>query len=288
MATPSAPWCKQLSEHVLQIGVPTPTLPPSYETNTYVIHHDTEAILVDAGSQDEDVLDQVVSMVRAQNIHCVRVLLATHYHRDHIQGLPYLQEQYHCPIHIHAADLQNAQAEWNRPCDAFPMEASYSLAGLAVQVEHHPGHTHGHVHILIPEDGVILVGDHLAGDGSVWIGPPDGHMASYYQALSAIASSECQIAGPGHGASLDSAARAAQTLLTRRQQRELEIFRLVQSEPKTKSEIVQTLYSGAIPEAAMWVAVKTVQAHLQHLLEQRQIQRRYAVESGFMYFVPSE
>ncbi len=139
----------------------------------------------------------------------------------------------------------------------------------------------------MPADGVILVGDHMAGDGSVWIGPPDGHMASYYKALEAIANSVCHIAGPGHGQTIPNAPEAARALLIRRQKREQEIVGLLATEPRTLNEIVQALYQGAVPEAALWVARKTVQAHLQHLLDLNRICRSYSPARGFTYRIMS-
>jgi endoribonuclease LACTB2 len=274
----------RLSEHVLQVAVPTPTLPPSYETNTYVIHHGSTALLVDAGSEDEAVLQELVDTLKAEGIERVTTLLATHYHRDHTQGLPFLQRAYHAPIHVHRLDqpavIQQIGFNW----DVKPIQSTYDVNGLTVHVDHHPGHTHGHVHIRIPADKVVLVGDHMAGDGSVWIGPPDGHMAPYFDALRAIEHSGCEIAGPGHGKALPNPAEAATALLKRRQQREQEIVQLIAQAPRTLQELVSLLYDGIVPDAALWVARKTVQAHLQHLLSGGAITRKYAAATGqFVY-----
>ncbi len=272
----------RLSDHVLQVAVPTPTLPPSYETNTYVIHHGNTALLVDAGSEDAAVLQELVDTLKAEGIGRVAALLATHYHRDHTQGLPFLQRAYHAPIHIHRFDHTAVIRQIGFNWDVEPIQSSYNVDGLTVYVDHHPGHTHGHVHIRIPADKVVLVGDHLAGDGSVWIGPPDGHMAPYYDALRAIEHSGCEIAGPGHGKALPNAAEAAAALLKRRQQREQEIVQWIAQAPRTLQELVNLLYGGVVPDAAMWVAKKTVQAHLQHLLNGGLITRKY-VSTQFVY-----
>jgi ribonuclease/clavin/mitogillin len=277
-----------ISEHVLKIAVPTPTLPPSFETNTYVIRRGQSALLVDAGSRDQAVLEDLVAALSCEGITCVEGLVATHYHRDHTQGLPYLQKVFRAPIYIHPADERAARAEMSTPVDVRPILPVYDLDGLQVTIQHHPGHTHGHIHVLVPDDGVLLVGDHMAGDGSVWIGPPDGHMASYYEALQSIAKSGCPIAGPGHGATITNAPEAATALLARRQGREREIVELLATGPRTLAEIINALYRGNIPEAAMWVARKTVQAHLQHLLDQNRIRRSYSPDRGFTYRIVSD
>jgi endoribonuclease LACTB2 len=273
----------RLSPHVLQVAVPTPTLPPSYETNTYVIYHGKSALLVDAGSEDTAVLQDLVDTLKSAGIGHVAALLATHYHRDHTQGLPFLQGVYHAPIHIHRLDQSAVVQQIGLHYEVERIQSTYDVDGLVVHVDHHPGHTHGHVHIRVPADKVILVGDHLAGDGSVWIGPPDGHMAPYYDALRAIGHSGCDIAGPGHGKALPNAAEAAAAILKRRQQREQEIVQWIAEAPRTLQELVSLLYGGVVPDAAMWVARKTVQAHLQHLMDLGAIRRSYEATGQFVY-----
>jgi ribonuclease/clavin/mitogillin len=277
-----------ISEHVLKIAVPTPTLPPSFETNTYVIRRGGSALLVDAGSRDPVVLEDLVAVLSREGVVRVQGLVATHYHRDHTQGLPYLQKVFQAPIYIHPADEVAARGEMDGAADVRPILPAYDLDGLAVTIQHHPGHTHGHVHVLVPDDGVALVGDHMAGDGSVWIGPPDGHMASYYEALKSIAQSDFRIAGPGHGPTITNAQEAATSLLARRQGREQEIVDLLASGPRTLTEIIDAIYRGNIPDAAMWVARKTVQGHLQHLLDLNRIRRSYSSDRGFTYRIVSD
>jgi ribonuclease/clavin/mitogillin len=280
----------QLSDHVIQFAVPTPTLPPAYETNTYLITSGEQGVIVDAGSQDAHVLGALVQEIRNHGVTDVVAIVATHYHRDHTQGMPALQQAFHAPIFVHVADLDNAKLEMNTPhLDVRPLPENFNLSNLnlshlTIETRHAPGHTHGHVHVLIPQDGVILVGDHLAGDGSVWIGPPDGHMADYYSSLQAIADSGCQLAGPGHGAALQDAADAAHRLRLRRESRETQIVDWLQGQPASLFQIVQHLYGDTVPPEAMWVAKKTVQAHLAQLMSQHRVFRHYDETSQtFMY-----
>lgn len=259
-----------VSNHVIQLRIPTPTLPPSYETNSYIIHDEQHALWVDAGTSDTRLLDAALRVL--EDIPATRVigLVATHYHRDHTHGLPYLQARSRAPIFIHPADLKAARAELSTVSEAtlelVPVPRTFEVGGLTVSVEHHPGHTRGHVHILIPDDSVILVGDHLAGDGSVWIGPPDGDMGLYYDALDSIVRSHFETAGPGHGTVLADAAAAASALKQRRLMREEQIFKLASSGPVTVNQILAQLYTGTIPDSALWVARRTITAHLEHLI----------------------
>ena len=284
-----------MSVHITQYAVPTPTLPPADSTNTYVIRLGRRAILVDAGSKDRELLDTLVRHIDALGVSEVVALVATHYHRDHTQGLPYLQSVFQCPILVHELDLASAIREMGLPDDApgvqplpFDMQLSEasqepSEPALKVLFEHLPGHTHGHVHIYVPADEAVLVGDHLSGMGTVWIGPPDGHMEQYYRTLEALMSKRAVAAGPGHGAPIPDAAAAAREMLLRRLQREEQIAACIAEQPLTSEELVAQIYGSALNPGAFFVAKRTVQAHLQRMLEQGLIKRRFTPANRFVY-----
>ncbi|MCL6516640.1 MBL fold metallo-hydrolase [Alicyclobacillus sp.] len=272
MPTPQLP-VTRLSPHVHQISVPTSTLPPAVATNTYVICKDGEGVLVDAGTSEEASLEALRSILADLGVRRVVALIATHHHRDHTAGLPALHRTLDANVLMHPLD--QARLSWSPEDRAAlaPPPPALHVAGVTLFIRHHPGHTPGHVHVEIPDEGVILVGDHLAGEGSVWIGPPDGHMASYYRALDAIADSPCRIAGPGHGPALMDAAAAARALKARRQGREREILAHLARRPGTVEDLARALYEGTIPEGARTAAVRTVEGHLQHLVELGQVER---------------
>ena len=266
-----------LSDHVVQVRIPTPTLPPSFETNTYIVHDNAQAIWIDAGTSDTALLNQALDILDGLGQPRLIALVATHYHRDHTHGMPYMQERTQARIFIHPDDEPEMRAELTAISKAAleiaPTPPTLTVGRLTVHVDHSPGHTRGHVHLRIPADSVILVGDHLAGDGSVWIGPPDGDMELYYRALDNIVTSGCKVAGPGHGPVLHDAPQAAVALKQRRLAREQQVFELVRNGIGTVDDIVSTLYLGNIPESAQWVARRTVLAHLERLMHLGHVKR---------------
>jgi glyoxylase-like metal-dependent hydrolase (beta-lactamase superfamily II) len=227
-------------------------------------------------------LKQILAEIQVD--HLVGIV-ATHSHPDHTQGFKNLAQAYSVPLYIHPLDIEPACAATSLSASAWtPVPDTLWVGAERVVVEHHPGHTHGHLHLLIPSDDVILVGDHLATDGSVWIGPPDGHIESYYSALLSIENSGFSLAGPGHGRPILDAAGASRTLLARRQAREAEIIRLISAHPQTLASLLETLYQGHIPESAMWVAKKTLQAHVNHAIQAGHIKRVYAPDAHLFYY----
>lgn len=265
---------QELSPHVTRFIVPTPTLPPAFHTNSYLIVHQQAGLLVDFGTHDQRLLEQAADELRARNLARLTIA-ATHYHRDHTHGLGQLATWFDAPIYVHEADLVAAASQIGvAPARLHQMPASFQIGEVTVTVQHLPGHTHGHVHLRVEPDSVLLVGDHLAGSGSVWVGPPDGHLSDYLAALDAIISAGCEMAAPGHGEMLVPAADAALRLKQRRLLREEQIANLLR-QSLTQHELVDTLYGDTVPPQARWVAERTVQGHLQRLIELGRIERQW-------------
>ncbi len=276
---------EQVTEHVFQVRIPTPTLLPSFETNTYVIQDNQFAIVIDVGSDDPQQIAHLAQILANHGIQKLNAILVTHYHHDHTLGIPLLQKHFPCNVYVHRLDLENTACELQDSVQSlFPMPDSFLLGHIKIDIQHAKGHTHGHIHALIPSEQVIFVGDNLAGDGSVWVGPPDGHMSDYFCALDMIAQSGCNIACPGHGNILRDASESAQKLKQRRILREEEIYKLLRTQQYTVDEIVSTLYKGTIPDNALWVAKRTIQAHLAHLAQNHRITVSFNEAKGQFYY----
>lgn len=264
----------RVSTHVTQIAIPTQTLPPASSTNTYLVSYGSEGLIVDAGTPEEPYLRELARVVTEAGIDRVQ-LLATHYHRDHTHGIPWLQRHFDAVVFMHPLDMAPAAREMKvdaREITTAPPLIAYGP--VRIHVEHAAGHTHGHLHLRVYPDRVILVGDDLAGAGSVWVGPPDGHLSSYYRALTAIEQGDCTVAGPGHGPVLQDAREAARLQRLHRLEREQEILAPL-NEWLTIDEILDLVYVGKVPNQALGFARKTIQANLQYLLQQDLIRQRF-------------
>ncbi|MCL6637888.1 MAG: MBL fold metallo-hydrolase [Alicyclobacillus sp.] len=272
-----------LAPHVFQWAFPAATKAIALTTNTYAIVDGGEALIIDAGSDHPQAVQFTLQQLTDWGVHRVIALVATHYHRDHTCGLVPLQAALQVPLWLHPLDLPPAVRTLGPGVQLQPAPDSVRIGSLTVLLHHAPGHTHGHLHLEIPDDRVVLVGDHLAGRGSVWIGPPDGHLDDYYRALDQIARCGCSIAGPGHGQALTDAAAAARSLRARREQRELQIWQTLHQQPANLDHLVHHLYGQLQPPFLLTMAQRTVQAHLQRLLEHGHIQRRYQSGQGFVY-----
>ena len=62
-----------------------------------------------------------------------------------------------------------------------------------------PGHTWGHLAFLERGSGALLVGDHMAGVGTVIVDPPEGNMKAYLESLERVGRLGARMLLPGHG-----------------------------------------------------------------------------------------
>ena len=115
----------------------------SHESNLYVIAcgKTREAALIDAGTFDP----QVVDYVKAEGLK-VRLLLLTHSHWDHTDGLMDYTQAFRCQA-----------LSFNEMHDGHMLK----LGTLSLKILHTTGHTDDSISILVENAGVLFTGDAL-------------------------------------------------------------------------------------------------------------------------------
>jgi len=200
-------------------------------TNTWIIDG---RVAVDPGPLDEGHL---------RAIGPVEIVLRTHNHIDHVEGIPRLVE------------MTGAQEH--------PVEKA-DVAGLTAIPS--PGHTRDSVSYLLDRGGdrVILTGDTILGRGSSVVMWPDGDVGAYLSTLRTLAGLAGVPVLPGHGPALPDCATAAAWLLEHRLERLEQVKGALDRGAETAEDVVEMVYADtplSLRVAAEW----SVRAQLEYL-----------------------
>jgi glyoxylase-like metal-dependent hydrolase (beta-lactamase superfamily II) len=140
-----------------------------FQENSYFLRRrgEPETILIDPGDEADrlcEVLDRHALLPVA--------ILNTHAHLDHIGAVSALKERYGIPFRLHAAELDILRGAPDAArlfgVDVPPVPEvdaplahleRIQLAGLSLEVRHTPGHSPGHVCLVVP--GAVFAGDAL-------------------------------------------------------------------------------------------------------------------------------
>lgn len=249
------------------------TLPPATHTNCLLIGDHSGFVAVDPGSpfSDEHVVLREAITARVQAGEQFLGALLTHRHRDHTSGVAALLKDLSCEV-------------WAHPITAEEVRAKVKVTKLveegdrvvSMRVLHTPGHAKGHICLwgdeLSAHPGDMVVGDMVAGVGSILIAAPDGNMAQYLQSLERMRELRPTRLFPAHGPVIEAADEKLELYLRHRRWREQRLLDAINGGRRTLPDIVARAYDDTAP--ALWpLAALAARAHLEHLEEQHQIVR---------------
>ena len=284
---------ERVSAGIWRFALPSETLPPYEHTNSYLIHAGDEAVLIDAGSGDEAVLDALAESLNALGVTRLGALLLTHTHPDHVAGAAALSNRYGAPVYVH---------ELEQPRLAFPTERlrggdTLTVGHRQIGVNHTPGHSPGHLSFALAADDmaaddiatdesrgvtqVVFVGDLLTAAGSTWVGLPGGNVTDYLSSLDVlgalVAGSGNTIFAPGHGPLVHRPEVRLAEVRVHRLRREAELLAAL-TEPKTLTALQKGIYPE-VQDALTWTAEGSLLAQLEKLVrEGRVVQNRSGSE----------
>ena len=168
-----------------------------YQTNTYLLANDTEAVVIDPGYEADTILDALAGKT-------LKAILLTPGHFDHVGAVKELVAETGCAVWLHAA------ASTMPPMvTAGPLYFTHTydegdtvspIAGLELTVLHTPGHTPGSVCLLMGNE--MFSGDTLFACSFGRTDLPGGDPRKMMESLRRLASLQGNFfIHPGHGGS---------------------------------------------------------------------------------------
>jgi glyoxylase-like metal-dependent hydrolase (beta-lactamase superfamily II) len=234
-----------------------------YGTQTYLIG-DEELAVVDPGP---DLPEHIDALVRAIGSRRVAAIMCTHTHRDHSPAARPLSDATGAPI-IGCAPLAlesvgpRADAAFDgeyNPHQVLKDSETLEFDSRTITAVATPGHTSNHLCFAVGE--ALLTGDHVMGWSTTVVVPPDGDMAAYMASLDKLRQREDRVYYPAHGPPVTNPKRYVRSLMIHRMQREKQILRLVEEQPREIPDIVANAYPGLDPRLVN-AAGGSVLAHL--------------------------
>ncbi|MGQ0623810.1 MAG: MBL fold metallo-hydrolase [Sporichthyaceae bacterium] len=242
-------------------------------TNTWVLaepgsHH---SVVVDPGPDDAGHLSAVLAAA-TEGGREVALILATHRHRDHVEGAASFAALADAPVRAVDPAFQIGHRQIGHPkaglgAGALAEGERIDVDGLEVRVLATPGHTDDCVTFWLPQDRAILTGDMVLGRGPTVVAHPDGVLADYLDSLArlrALAGEEVGVVYPGHGPLLPDAATAIDYYLKHRQMRLEQVRSAVAAGDRTPRQVLERVYADV--DRALWPAAEwSVRAQLVYL-----------------------
>lgn len=245
---------------VVRVAVATPTLPPATHTGCYLVGR-SDLLAVDPGSPYPDQQTALAEAIAARGRLCAIVL--THHHGDHCGGAVALARATGAPIMAHrdaAARLAGRIAVDRYLADGERLD----LGGRRIEALHTPGHAPGHLVLRDLDSRAAIVGDLIAGVGTILIDPDDGDMATYLASLERLAQADVGALLPAHGPVIPDGPAKARAYIAHRLMREARVLAALTDAPQALGPVCAAAYADT-PSWLWPLAERSLLAHLDKL-----------------------
>ena len=284
---------QEITPHVTSLHVDLKWFPQPYPPNVFLIKEGGVAALIDSGFSDDDSYNTRIKFLEAHSDATIKYIVLTHHHYDHSSGAHRLRDATGAQIVVHKdeeslllnpdnetgdMEIPEEQKEFREQAKKWRLEAAKAIPDIRVEdghvleigalhlkLVHTPGHTAGHLCMLIPEEKLLFAGDNVLGVGTAAIAPPPhGDMGQYIASLKKMQTLEAELLAPGHGPLVKEPNRKIQELIDHRQQREDQILRLMADGRDDVKSLVKAIYPE-LDKRLLMMATGQVLSHLHKL-----------------------
>lgn len=254
----------QVAPRIRVLALRTPTLPPAAHTNTYVVGPERgPQLVIDPGSPYPDQQSVLTSALEAEAAagRPLAMVLLTHHHGDHVGGAAALAQAFGVPIAAHARTARRLAGRVEVTRVLADGEVVHDVACVFT-----PGHADGH---LCYEHGdTSIVGDMVAGIGTILIDPVEGDMTQYLASLERLLARPARRLLPAHGPAIADGPAKLREYIAHRTMREDRVVAALAAVPDASAgELVPVAYADT-PRLLWPLAERSLLAHVQKLVRE--------------------
>ena len=143
---------------------------------------------------------------------------------------------------------------------------------MSFRVLHTPGHARGHLTLVETDSQAAIVGDMVAGVGTILIDPPEGEMAVYLRQLDRLRQLPVGTLYPAHGPAIPDGPQKLTEYLEHRMFRERKVLASIGPAGASLEQIVHLAYDDVSPLAAA-IAARSTEAILIKLVGEGRVIR---------------
>jgi glyoxylase-like metal-dependent hydrolase (beta-lactamase superfamily II) len=260
---------RQILAQVELFPTRTPTLPPATHTNCWALGG-RDVLLVEPAPESEKEQRAMIAWVEGMRSAGRRPLaiVVTHHHRDHVGAARVLSQSLHLPLWAHEQTIERLPhvSFARRLADGESLLLEGPSRGWSVL--HTPGHAPGHVCLHEPEDGLLVLGDMIASEGTILIAPGEGDMRVYLEQLQRLADLDARLGLPAHGEPIEAPSRVLVATRAHRLMREGKVVAALRKrEGFTQAEALLADVYDDVPMTTWPLARLSLLAHLEKLVE---------------------
>ncbi len=284
---------EKISASIWRVAIKSQTLPPFDHTNSFVICDRGVGFIVEAPEKGDEAFENIEQTLKIANVNTLKGILLTHTHPDHCAGIREWQEHFDVPVFVHPLEQERLEKRTEvQQIRALQDKRVLTVGDKTIESLHTPGHSPGHLSFFIPEEGVMLAGDLVAGSGSSWVGYPEGDVTDYLNSIArlktlAISSRPEQpdilalrVLAPGHGDIIHTPVEKLEEVAKHRLSREKQVLDVVSIGSYTLAEIRQRIYPTLPTKHVEDLAEQSILAHLIRLMNDMKVMHLGEDETG--------
>jgi ribonuclease/clavin/mitogillin len=225
------------------------------KTNCYIIYGTEGKWVVDPPSAKEAQLAEILAVV-GENLAGIWL---THAHPDHTGGIAPLVARTGVPVYAHPRAWESVMGDVAK----IDVDEGHVVDGW--QVHHLPGHRFDHLAFIHQASRVGIVGDVVAGAGSVIIDPGDGDLFDYFTSLHRLRDDlQPTMLLPGHGPISAEPQILLSHFIAHRLKRERMIVEALTETPQPIAALLPLAYADT-PTSMYPLAERALLTHLRKL-----------------------